>query len=144
MDVLFLSLKGTGATTAKSLARRCYWMKPACRIQCWTGTTGEKLHDSIFNFSFVTVSSGMHLQSSLMMMMMIIILIVHNVLQNLTAGSAFELNPSRRTLACPPIICTIQYTFFSLNNYRTKQWVFTLCWWKCRKMNTQCGMMKYI
>ena len=43
-------------------------MKPACRMPCWTGTTGEKLHDSIFNFSFVTVSSGMHLQSSLMMM----------------------------------------------------------------------------
>ena len=47
-------------------------MKPACRMPCWTGTTGEKLHDSIFNFSFVTVSSGMHLQSSLMMMMMMI------------------------------------------------------------------------
>ena len=39
-----------------------------------------------------------------------IILNVHNVFQNLTAGSAFELNPSRRALACPPIICTIQYT----------------------------------
>ena len=46
-------------------------MKPACRMPCWTGTTGEKLHDSISNFSFITVSSGMHLQSSLMMMMII-------------------------------------------------------------------------
>ena len=34
-------------------------------MQCWIGNIGEKLHDSVFNLSFVIVSSGMHLQSSL-------------------------------------------------------------------------------
>ena len=44
-------------------------MKSAYRMQCWIGIIGEKLHDSVFNLSFVIVSSGMHyLQSSLMMM----------------------------------------------------------------------------
>ena len=49
-------------------------MKSAYRMQCWIGNIGEKLHDSVFNLSFVIVSSGMHLQSSLMMMMMMMII----------------------------------------------------------------------
>jgi hypothetical protein len=39
-------------------------------MPCWIGIIGKRLHDSIFNLNFVIVSSGMHLQPSLMMMMM--------------------------------------------------------------------------
>ena len=42
-------------------------------LLCWIGNIGEKLHDSVFNLSFVIVSSGMHLQSNLMMMMLLCI-----------------------------------------------------------------------
>ena len=66
-------------------------MKPACRMPCWTGTTGEKLHDSIFNFSFVIVSSGMHLQSSLMMMSSRISRI-HILILELTLNHALYIN----------------------------------------------------
>ena len=41
-------------------------MKSACRMLCWTGTIGGKLHVSTLNFSFIIVSSGMHLHVMIM------------------------------------------------------------------------------
>ncbi len=47
MEVLFFSLKGTRTrvTIGNSSAKRRFWMRRVCKMQCWTGTIGELLHD---------------------------------------------------------------------------------------------------